>query len=126
MRTKSIVNCCIVVVRYFGGVLLGTGGLVRSYTQSAQAALQSAGIAKMELTCVEHCEVPYSVWDKIRYASERLPVRIENIQFGASVGFQLLFRSCDRDTVVPKITDAAERKMKTDMTEEIFSAWCIE
>ena len=125
MRTKYIVNCCIVVVRYFGGVLLVTGGLVRAYTQSAQAALQSAGIAKMELTCVEHCEVPYSVWDKIRYASERLPVRIENIQFGASVGFQLLFRSCDRDTVIPKITDAAERKMKTDMTEEIFSAWCI-
>ena len=126
MRTKSIVNCCVVVVRYFGGVLLGTGGLVRAYTQSAQATLQSAGIAKMELTSVSHCEVPYSVWDKIRYASERLPVKIENIQFGASVGFQLLFRSCDRDTVISKITDAAERKIKTDSEEEIFSAWCIE
>ena len=33
MRNKGIVNCCIVVVRYFGGVLLGTGGLVRAYTQ---------------------------------------------------------------------------------------------
>lgn len=126
MRTKTIVNCCIVVVRYFGGVLLGTGGLVRAYTQSAQAALHSAGIAKMELTCVVQCEVPYSVWDKIHYASERLPVRIENINFGASIGFQLLFRSSDRDTVLPKISDAAERKMRTDEAEEIFAAWCIE
>lgn len=126
MRTKSIVNCCIVVVRYFGGVLLGTGGLVRAYTQSAQEAVRSAGIAKMELTSVVHCEVPYSVWDKIRYASERLPVKIENIQFGASVGFQLFFRSSDRDIVIPKISDAADRKIKTDGTEEIFSAWCIE
>lgn len=125
MRTKSIVNCCIVVVRYFGGVLLGTGGLVRAYTQSAQAALQSAGVATMELTCNVHCEVPYSVWDKIRYASERLPVRIEDIQFGSSVGFHLVFRSCDRNSVITKITDAAERKMKTDSTEENYSAWCI-
>ena len=39
LRTRSIVNCCIVVVRYFGGVLLGTGGLVRAYTRSAQAAV---------------------------------------------------------------------------------------
>ena len=125
MRTKSIVNCCVVVVRYFGGVLLGTGGLVRAYTQSAQAALRSAGIAKMELTCVEQCEVPYCVWDKIRYASERLPVRIENIEFGASVRFQLLFRSSDRNTVIPMISDASERKIKTDATDEIFSAWSI-
>ena len=47
MRTKSIVNCCIVVVRYFGGTLLGTGGLVRAYTQSAQAALSASGIVRM-------------------------------------------------------------------------------
>ena len=125
MRTKSIVNCCVVVVRYFGGVLLGTGGLVRAYTQSAQAALQSAGIAKMELTCVLQCEVPYSVWDKIRYASERLPVRIRDVQFGASVAFQLLFRSCDRDSVVPKLSDAAERKLRMDGTDEIFCPWNI-
>ena len=69
MRTKDIVNCCIVVVRYFGGILLGTGGLVRAYTQSSQAAVESAGISRMEMTSDELCELPYSVWDRFRYAA---------------------------------------------------------
>ena len=75
MRAKNVVNCCIVVVRYFGGVLLGTGGLVRAYTQSAQAALEAAGLARMELTSVLSCELPYSAWDKFRYTAGLLPVQ---------------------------------------------------
>ena len=48
IRARNIVNCCVVVVRYFGGTLLGTGGLVRAYSQSAQSALNAAGIIRME------------------------------------------------------------------------------
>ena len=95
IRNRSVVNCCIVVVRYFGGVLLGTGGLVRAYTRSAQAALEAAGVARMELTSSSYAEVPYPVWDKFRYATERLPVRIENVEYGSSVGFHLSYRSAE-------------------------------
>ncbi len=126
MRAKGIVNCCIVVVRYFGGVLLGTGGLVRAYTQSAQAALISAGVARMELTASEDCEVPYSVWDRVRYAAEHLPVRIENIRYGSAVGFTLSFRSCDRDTVYPAILEASGRMLESIPLDEAYSAWKTE
>ena len=44
----KVTNAAAVVTRYFGGTLLGTGGLVRAYTQAAQAALQDAGIGLME------------------------------------------------------------------------------
>ncbi len=125
MRTKGIVNCCIVVVRYFGGVLLGTGGLVRAYTQSAQAALKAACPAKMELTCFDCCELPYSVWDRFRYTADRLPVRIEEIGFGSSVTFTLLYRASDRDILLPKLMDASERKLISVPGEERFSAWKI-
>ena len=125
MRLKGIVNCCVVVVRYFGGVLLGTGGLVRAYTQSAQAALDSAGIARMELTTEEYCELPYSVWDRFRYEAERLPVRIEQIGYGAAIGFHLYYRSADRETVIPRLMEASERKLETIPQNESFSAWVI-
>ena len=126
MRAKQAVNCCIVVVRYFGGILLGTGGLVRAYTKSAQTALDAAGLARMELTSVESCDVPYSVWDKMRYAAEHLPVRIENIQFGSSVSFLLLFRSADREKVMTRIMETSERKIKTISQNECYSPWKME
>ena len=46
---NAVVNICIVVTRYFGGTLLGTGGLVRAYTEAAKLALSDAGIHKMQL-----------------------------------------------------------------------------
>ena len=126
MRTKRIVNCCIVVVRYFGGVLLGTGGLVRAYTQAAQAALKASGIARMELTSVEHCEVPYSVWDKIRYSSEHLPVQIVHTNYSSAVSFDLLCRTRDKDSVISALMEASDRKLMSEPLNEMFSPWNIE
>ena len=123
LRTKEVVNCCIVVVRYFGGVLLGTGGLVRAYTQSAQVCLEKAGLAVMELTSVQVCELSYSCWDRFRYAAERLPVRIDNIQFGSAITFELSFRSCESSTVLPRIMDAADRKLKMTPQDDRFAPW---
>lgn len=126
MRAKNVVNCCIVVVRYFGGVLLGTGGLVRAYTQSAQAAIEAAGLARMELTSVLSCELPYSAWDKFRYTAGLLPVRIEDIQFGTAVCFRLSFRVRDTEDVLPRLTEASDRKLITVPREEIYSPWEME
>ena len=125
MRTKGIVNCCIVIVRYFGGILLGTGGLVRAYTQCSQAAVESAGISKMEKTADEFCELPYSAWDRFRYAAEQQPVRIERASYGSSVSFHLLGRSSDREKVLNILTDASGRKLETITEEEAFMPWKV-
>ena len=125
MRTKGIVNCCIVVVRYFGGVLLGTGGLVRAYTRAAQDAVETAGVAQMELTCEDYCELPYSVWDKFRYAADHLPVRIGSVEYGNAVSFLLYYRTADRETVTQRLLDASERKLETLPQGESYAAWKI-
>ncbi len=125
MRKKSIVNCCIIVVRYFGGILLGTGGLVRAYTQAAQAALESAGTVRMEMTCEELCELPYSVWNKFRYAAERLPVKIDQIEYGNNVLFHLFIRTTDRTDIMIRLMDASERKLESVPCQESFHAWKI-
>lgn len=125
MRKKAIVNCCIVVVRYFGGVLLGTGGLVRAYTQSSQAAVESAGVSRMELTVDEFCELPYSAWDRFRYTAEQQPVRIEKVSYGSAVSFHMLVCSCNRDQVLKTLMDASGRRLKTVTETEAFMPWEI-
>lgn len=123
MRTKSIVNCCIVVVRYFGGTLLGTGGLVRAYTQSAQAALAASGIVRMEKTSFYRCTLPYSAWDRFRYAADHLPAKLENIEYGSSICFRLALRSSESQSLLPRLSDAADRALDCIPDDESYDAW---
>ena len=60
-------NVVVVVTRYFGGTLLGTGGLVRSYTQASQAAVRNAAIARMCRCKVIRIGITYAMLDKVLY-----------------------------------------------------------
>ena len=125
MRSRDIVNCCIVVTRYFGGVLLGTGGLVRAYTKSSQAALKASGIVRMELTDDILCELPYPSWDRFRHAAEQIPVRLEEINYGSSICFHLKIRSRDTEALFPRLQEASGRKLVDLSRDQLFSAWEI-
>ena len=59
-RREGVENVCCVVTRYFGGVLLGTGGLLRAYTRSAKDALAEAGLAVVRQWAETAVECPYN------------------------------------------------------------------
>lgn len=123
MRGRQIVNCCTVVVRYFGGILLGTGGLVRAYTQSSKTALEAAGIVRMEHTSHFLCDIPYSCWDSVRHAAESLPVHILTPDFAATVTFTLSVRSADASRVLDELSRITSRKIETIPAYESFEPW---
>ncbi len=125
LRSEGLVDCCAVVTRYFGGILLGTGGLVRAYTQGCRIALDAAGIVRMDLTCHDLCEVPYPRWDRVRYALESLPARILDLSFGAAVSFTLLTRKSEREQVMEALESASSRELVALEDEEKFEAWKI-
>ena len=125
IRSEHAVNCCVVVTRYFGGILLGTGGLVRAYTQGCRIALQAAGLVRMELTCRDLCEVPYSAWDPVRFALEHLPVRYEDLSFGTGVSFTLLTRRGDRESVLDRLQQSSGRTLESLAEGEAYSPWPV-
>ena len=113
IKARDIVNCCVVVTRYFGGVLLGAGGLVRAYTQGCAIALTAARPVIMEPSRQYLCEVSYSLWDKVQYAMKSLPVQVLPAEFGTAVTFGLLVRSTDADAVLQSLTQTTEGRFES-------------
>ena len=123
LRGEGVVNCCVVVVRYFGGILLGTGGLVRAYTQGTQIALAAAEIRHMEWSVRTLCEVPYPVWDAVQYTLRHLPARISKMEYGTAITFCLETRQRDTELVFSELEKASARQLETLPDGEGFVAW---
>lgn len=85
LRKGGVDQAQILVVRYFGGVLLGTGGLVKCYTQAAAQAIAAAGLVTMTLQLKMRVMVPYGVYDSLRYKLEAAGFQQEEAEFGLDV-----------------------------------------
>lgn len=85
LRRENITNVCCVVTRYFGGVLLGTGGLVRAYTKSAQLGLEAAGINQMSRYSVLLIICPYSLLGVVQNILPEHDCVVEETDYAADV-----------------------------------------
>ena len=106
----ELTNVCCTVTRYFGGVLLGTGGLVRAYTAAAKAALSDAGISRMALWRCERLHCPYPMYERIRRLLEEREAVTESTKFGADVALEILIRgdrAADFDDALREISAGA-------------------
>ena len=123
LKNGKVVNCCVVVVRYFGGILLGTGGLVRAYTQGCKIALEAAGPVRMERSAVLRCRCSYSLWNSVQYALQKLPVQLGDVQYAEDVTFDLIARSKDSETAVEQLRNLSDGKIVCETVSEEFKAW---
>ena len=123
LKNRGVVNCCVVVVRYFGGILLGTGGLVRAYTQGCKAALQAAGFVRMELSSVMRCTVSYSLWSSVQYTLQKMPVQVMDLSYAEDVSFTLAMRKKDSDDVEIHLRNLTDGKLSCEPVSEVYLAW---
>ena len=91
LQREDLTDICVVVTRYFGGILLGAGGLVRAYSHTCALALNAAKVCEMHPTVRYMAEVAYPLWDRVQHQLKSLPVRLENPEFTAAVAFELVF-----------------------------------
>ena len=123
IRARQVVNCCVVITRYFGGILLGAGGLVRAYSRSCALALDAAGVAKMSLSRRAMVSVPYPLWDKVNYLLGLLPVRVEETSFGETVELVLLMKEKDAEGVLRRIAQETSARAETLPMDQCFAPW---
>ena len=85
LKNWPLTDAMIVVARYFGGTLLGTGGLVRAYTQAAQGALAASEVGEMRMCVQVKLLLPYSLRDAAVLAAEAAGARDLRIEYGKEV-----------------------------------------
>ena len=83
-------NVVCVVTRYFGGILLGAGGLLRAYTKSAKDALDAAGKARMRLWSAVTVDCPYPMLERLKLLATAHGGTVEGTDFGAAVSVRIL------------------------------------
>ena len=94
----------MIVTRYFGGTLLGTGGLVRAYTQAARAALENTEKVRMCLCRQLEVTVDYSALDRLLYELRRQEIEMGETEYGAQVTLRLTVESARVEQLINMIT----------------------
>ena len=112
-QKEGITNVCCVVTRYFGGVLLGAGGLVRAYTQSAKDALDAAGISAVRRWLELAVECPYSFLERVKLICAAQGGAVGEIEYAAAVTVHAL---------LPEEGAEAFRASITELSAGAFSA----
>ena len=123
MKGRGVTDACVVVTRYFGGVLLGTGGLARAYRQGCRIALDAGGVVEMIPSLVFLCEVAYPLWDRLSYALETLPAETVEVSYDTAVQVTLKARLSDADMVKNEITRLCQGKAEFLDIEEKEMMW---
>ena len=118
----GITNVLIIVTRYFSGVLLGTGGLVRAYTQAAQAGLADAEIALMQKAVVINLKFGYDMINTVQYYLRQENIHVDKETYEANVETDIIVPTTDSDKVINDLTQKTNAKIEINVTKEDFFA----
>ena len=114
---EGLVDVAVVVTRYFGGILLGAGGLVRAYAQGAKTAIDAARVLNMQPAALVELDMGYDFYGKATYILPQYEVQVTDSRFEEGVRLQLLcktsrlaalthqLRELSSGTVAPVILD---------------------
>ena len=105
LQREGLFNAVCVVTRYFGGILLGAGGLVRAYTKGAKIAVDAAGKSMKRVWTVLYVPCPYSFYERVRLEAEGFGGIVRKADFGAEVELELLFPEAKTQEFLDRLTD---------------------
>ncbi len=126
LKKRDVRNCCVVVTRYFGGVLLGAGGLVRAYTHGTAIALDAARVVVMEPSRHLLCEVAYPMWDRVQHWLKDQPVQVLSTEFTTAVTFTLAVRERDEAEVEAGLIRLTDSRVEILPEDVMWQAWDAE
>ena len=100
LQKNNLCNVAVIVTRYFGGILLGTGGLVRAYSDATMMAIEKSEKIEMILGIVMMARVDYSEYEKFKYYCQKNQIRVENSQYGEDIVCNISLENKVKDKLI--------------------------
>ena len=123
LQREGMFNVTCVVTRYFGGILLGAGGLVRAYAHSAKLALDAAGKSVKRVWTNVYLPCPYSWYERIRLEVTAFGGILRNTDFGADVSLDLLLPEQQVKPFLERVTDLTAGTVEGIIGESEYRAF---
>lgn len=118
IKKSGLTDCAVVVTRYFGGILLGTGGLTRAYTKGAAVAIKAGGIVEKVDGLKLTFNLDYDLLGKIQYVCGQNNWHIEDTEYTDKVKIHILCEKEICETIKGKIIEATNGKIEIEEDEE--------
>lgn len=103
MKKEAITNSIIIVTRYFGGILLGAGGLIRAYTEGASQGIKAAGVVRVQPFAISKVTMDYSYLSKLQYEIPRNGYLIEDVEYLDIVKLRILTAPQEKNTLAANV-----------------------
>ena len=126
LQKENLFNVCCVVTRYFGGTLLGAGGLVRAYTKGAKIAVDAAGKSMKRVWSVLYIPCPYTFYERVKLETEAFGGVIWDTRFGAEVELEILVAQPQAQAFLDKILDMTSGTVEGMETSQEYRAFPVE
>ena len=130
-QRENVTGAVCVVTRYFGGILLGAGGLTRAYSKGARDALAAAGVATMGLWARVRLSCPYPLFERVkleitacggvvRDTAYGADIRLDDMDYGADVTLTVSLPSERRETLQGRLTELSAGGLTLALMEESY------
>ena len=125
LQREGLYNIVCVVTRYFGGILLGAGGLVRAYTKGAKIAVDAAGKSMKRIWTALYIPIPYSYYERVKLEVEAFGGILRDTQFGADVELEVLMPEAQAQLFLDRLTDLSAGTIEGMETGQEYRAFPV-
>jgi len=126
LQRENLYNVVCVVTRYFGGVLLGAGGLVRAYTKGAKIAVDAAGKSIKRVWTVLYVPCPYTFYERVKLEIEAFGGVLRSTEFGAEVELEILLAQGQVEPFLRRMTDMTAGTVEAMEIGQEYRAFPVE
>ena len=126
LQREELYNCVCVVTRYFGGILLGAGGLVRAYTKGAKIAVDAAGKSMKRVWSCLYVPCPYTFYERVKLEVAAWGGIIRDTQFGAEVELEILVPEAQAQPFLARLIDMSAANVEGMETGKEYRAFPVE
>lgn len=126
LQREGLFNACCVVTRYFGGILLGAGGLVRAYTRGAKLAVDAGGKSLKRVWTALYVPCPYAWFERVKLEIAAYGGVLRQAEFGAEVELDILVPAAAEQPFLDRLTDLSAGVLEGMVTGQEYRAFPVE